>query len=144
MNNDYQIFFEAHNQKHKIYIDLECFAKALKPYLVQPKEEKKCHCLCHVQGYHSNCSSCSFNHVPTAPEEKKECTKVEYICDLCHETFIKHIQFKLSAPTDEVEEKIKEIANKYQRYFYDLEKDHAFITMQRELRDMVELARKTK
>jgi len=33
-------------------------------------------------------------------EEKKECTKVEYRCDLCRETFIKHIQFKPSAPTE--------------------------------------------
>ena len=126
MNNDYQIFFEAHNQKHTIYIDLECFANALKPYLVQPKEEKKCHCLCHVQGYHSNCSSCSFNHLPTAPEEKKECGPGIVKNGIYECACIK----QPSAPTNDLEEEIRKI--------------WVGCTMEEGIKRLLALARKTK
>jgi len=45
---DYRITFWAHGVHHELAIDLECLARALKPYLaVQPTlERKECQCGC--------------------------------------------------------------------------------------------------
>ena len=116
MNNDYQIFFEAHNQKHKIYIDLECFAKALKPYIVQPntplEEKKECECICHKDWMQRHC------HLAQG-----------CMCE----------QVQPSALTDAVEDQIKKIMDNFWN-----DDNITKSKMYPQLRELVALARKTK
>jgi len=90
-DEEYVCRFICHDEAHEVAIDLKCFAKALKPYLVQPKEEKR-------EWKPGDCPHCG-RPMPSAPEEKKECGCPSNVIAHCHDPKCPHPSHALEKPS---------------------------------------------